>query len=85
MTRLALGRGGTAARLFADVRRGRVQHARVEVIRRADSRMMGEVRRHPWLARLPGLPSLVALEARRARRVPLRAGSYADASFVAER
>jgi SAM-dependent methyltransferase len=77
-----IGRGAPAG-VYADAMKQAGFHAvEIVTIRLGDSRLIGLVQRHPRLARLPGLPRLAQLEARRLADLPLTGGRYADSLFV---
>jgi ubiquinone/menaquinone biosynthesis C-methylase UbiE len=80
-----IGRGGTLSEYEDMLHAAGFSIVEARSIRASDSRVVGYVQRHRALSRLPLLPQLVELEARRLRAAPLTNGRYADVMFTCSR
>jgi ubiquinone/menaquinone biosynthesis C-methylase UbiE len=78
-----LGRGGTVAAYEEMLGGAGLRMLDVSKIRMGDSRTVALAQRLPVLARLPLVPRLVAVEAKRREKAPLTNGRYADVVFRA--
>jgi ubiquinone/menaquinone biosynthesis C-methylase UbiE len=78
-----IGRGGTVAAYEEMLRAAGFHLLDVEMIRIGDARLVAVAQRFPIFARLPIVPRLVTLEAKRHADVPLTNGRYADVVFRA--
>jgi ubiquinone/menaquinone biosynthesis C-methylase UbiE len=78
-----IGRGGTIAAYEAMFGAAGLRSLDVELIRVGDSRLVAVAQRFPTFARLPIVPRLVTIEAKRQASVPLTNGRYADVVFRA--
>jgi ubiquinone/menaquinone biosynthesis C-methylase UbiE len=80
-----LGRGGKVAAYEEMLGGAGLRLLDVSKIRMGDSRVVAIAHRLPLLARLPLVPSLVTVEAKRLEEVPLTNGRYADMVFSAKK
>lgn len=80
-----LGRGGTVAAYEEMLGGTGLRLLDVSKIRMGDSRVVAIAHRLPMLARLPIVPWLVTVEAKRLEEVPLSGGRYADVVFCARK
>jgi SAM-dependent methyltransferase len=83
VTESDIGRGGTVAAYEQMLIGGGLRLLDVSLIRMSDSRLLVFAQRLPLLSRLPLVPWLMTVEAKRFAHVPLTDGRYSDAVFRA--